>query len=521
MISAQFPNPKLGLLSPNKVSIASYQTPETIGEALALSDPALYSPRHHYRGNSVRQQLERSQSSEYFLEIRKSPGPKEPKSRKTNFTTIQTDATDTQPAFESDAFAIQMPTTREPVVDAPVFRAKLPSPSKAQVEAYQTYKRKAQQVRERNNSEGVRVPSKIVSYDYACAAKNDQRSPLALQVNPPVSPPQLSVAGSFPISPPIPQHSWMSPKQPAQIHNHSSSSISESSNISIARTPIGLGTPRRDVSRPRYHRGDADVGATSHTPSPASTPTKIKVRVKPKAVDEESPQKESWWNLYNRSPQSSTDGSRSPSPTKTTLNFAYTTTGDSIADTVFGYDSNDIVGTPANTEAKLKKKDVTSKRTHTSRWAWLRPAGPRIAKPAAATISPLKMPTYVDPFVLHATPTSTQPSTPTASRSASPKKLTRVAAPSKDNADKGKFETGFAQVTNLSSLVLKVCLLVYALVGLYFLLDAIREAVHVLGAPFRGIKIIVRIIWLGSIWLGKMMCKGWERWGFKIALKRG
>ncbi|KAF2684318.1 hypothetical protein K458DRAFT_388785 [Lentithecium fluviatile CBS 122367] len=56
-----------------------------------------------------------------------------------------------------------MPTTREPILDTPVFRAKLPSPSKAQVEAYQTYERKVQQVRERNNSEGVRVPSKIVS----------------------------------------------------------------------------------------------------------------------------------------------------------------------------------------------------------------------------------------------------------------------------------------------------------------------------------------------------------------------
>jgi hypothetical protein len=90
------------------------------------------------------------------MEMRKSPTPKQqPRSRKTTDATIRTDATETQPAFESDAFAIHMPTTREPILFSPVLRAKLSSPSKAQVDAYQTYKRKAHEVQERNHREGV------------------------------------------------------------------------------------------------------------------------------------------------------------------------------------------------------------------------------------------------------------------------------------------------------------------------------------------------------------------------------
>ena len=90
---------------------------------------------------------------------------REPSSRKTGHATIYTDATGDHAAFESDAFAVHMPTTRIPIIDRPV-APRRPSPV-AQAEAFRTYQEKAHQVRARNHSTGVRVPSKIISYDYA------------------------------------------------------------------------------------------------------------------------------------------------------------------------------------------------------------------------------------------------------------------------------------------------------------------------------------------------------------------
>ncbi|KAJ4291891.1 hypothetical protein N0V90_009788 [Kalmusia sp. IMI 367209] len=480
----------------------------------------------------------RSQSSEYFLEIKKSPA-KEPRSRKTDWSTIRTEATDTEPAFESDAFAIQMPTTREPVLDAPIFRAKIPVPSKAQVDAYQTYKQKAQEVRERNKDEGVRVPSKIISYDYAYTSKKEQPVPLELDLHPPASPPQSSLAGSFPISPPIVQNTWTAAPPPRKqhtfpsAHDQSPRSNTKSSSISITEKTVGLGSTT-STSHTRFQRSDAGTGARA---SPVSTSPRIKVRLVPKAntAQPDPPQKESWWALYNRSPQSSSDSTRSPSPTKSFPRFANTTSAsENVAatkDSIFGYSTASITGTDAakarpDLGPKAKKKNEP-KRTLTSRWAWLRPAGPRVAKPttanvtmpaatAAAVAAAKPLSAYIDPFIQHATP---PPSIPATSRPASPRKVARPTAAPTPTA-KGKFETGFAQITGFFSLVLKICLLVYALIAIYFVLDAIREAVHAVGAPFRGVKLVGGYVWVGFVVLG-LLGKAWERWGIKVALKGG
>ncbi|KAF2636848.1 hypothetical protein P280DRAFT_472733 [Massarina eburnea CBS 473.64] len=520
---------------------------------------------HSQAAAQSRQPLTRTQSSEYFLEIQRHPAAK---SRKMDFNkVIRTDATDTQPAFESDAFAVQMPTTREPVMDTPVYRAKIPkvmhsstssthatmsaaSPSRAQAEAYQTYKEKARLVRARNNSEGVRVPSKIVSYDYAYATRDGV--------------PALSPAGSFPISPPIPQHSWLrstqvsrNPSLVPQAQVKGPRSIGESSNISLARKPLGLGntsatpTPTAAAAQSRFQRrGDTDGGAVRSTPSPSpSPPKKIAVRLRPKeGVNsstelEDKPQKESWWGLYNRSNNSSTttsndSGSRAPSPSKSGLNFAYTTAA-AVApgDAVFGYTNTNITGTQAatarsvlETRKKEREREQSEKEKHTtgkggkpSRWAWLRPTGPRIGKPIGpsptSTANTAKAAAYMDPFILHASPvpTLTAP-TPNPSRPASPKKIVRSAPAVQPGT---KFESGFSQITSVGSLVLKVCIFVYALVGLYYLLDAIREAIHVLGAPLRIMKIVLGYMWVWSVVLAKVLNKGWEKWGIKIAFKGG
>jgi len=558
LITASFPNPKANHLSPSNVSISTYRTPKTIEEALTLSNATPPRPpphRNHVADHKQPPPLDRAQSSEYFLEIRKSLGSKEPKSRKTGHGRIHTDATETQPAFESDAFAVQMPTTREPILDTPVYRAKLPSPSKAQVEAYRTYERKAQQVRERNNSEGVRVPSQIMSYDCAFASH-----PMETEVERPApsSPPQFFPAGSFPISPPLPQHTWSRANRPSQVERQDQRSTSDSTTIPAARKPLGIGHSM--PARSRYHqRGDTSMGASvSHTlPTPTPSPSKIKIRLKPRAAapapapaptpalatappSPDRPQKESFWSLYTRTPPHSTpDTSRSPSPTKPPPHFAYTNTNVSAgaAEALFGYPSKDIIGTAALEKEKAKKKDKDvekekdSEGATKSRWAWLRSAGPRVAKPTAVATTPsnasgrldISAPitsVYIDPFTQHTTPIPTQPSTPPPSRPTSPRKLAR-SKPAPAPASTGKFESGFAQVTSLTSLVLKACLLIYVLVGLYFILDAIREAVHAIGTPFRVVRVLLGYLWMGIVWAVKRLGRGWERWGVRVALKGG
>ncbi|KAF2877578.1 hypothetical protein BDV95DRAFT_590135 [Massariosphaeria phaeospora] len=521
MISASFPDPRTVQLSPSNVSISAYPTPESIEEALALSTGAPRTPPDPEY--TSRPAMNRSQSSNWFMEIRKSAASR---SRKISHTTIQTDATETQPAFESDRFAVDMPTTREPVMEVPVFRAKLPSPSKAQAEAFQTYKRKGQQAKERNQLDGVRVPSKIVSYDAYAAQKHTghRTSEAADMLNHVSSPQPLPLAGSFPISPPIPQSSWtQAEKRP---HLRPTRSVSDSGNISIPRKPIGHAN-LRSAERIQYHHDEVGTGATRATrsPSPRATPTpspsKIKLRFRPKASDADRPQKESWAGLY-RSPQSSADASRDTSPTKT--HFADTTTG---AD-VFKHTSDDITAASAaagvaKTKAKSTPKKTPQKRTLASRWAWLRSAGPRVNKPTAThtipTSVPAKAATYIDPFVRHATPVPPIHSiTPTVSRPASPKKLVRAAALPKP---KDNFKSGFAQLKSLCLLIVKLCLLVYVLVGLYFLLDAIREAVNTLTAPFRGVGMIVGCIWAGIAWVARLLGRVWDTLGFRITFSGG
>ncbi|KAJ4360182.1 uncharacterized protein N0V89_000742 [Didymosphaeria variabile] len=555
MITAQSSNPQSTRILPGKVYISSYRTPATLEEALSLTPtPPLTPPRHSHSktssatSNGSRHPLDRSQSSEYFLEIKRSPAPKAPISRKSAWgRTIRTEAPG-EDAFESDAFAVEMPTTREPIFDIPkeasVFRAKIPSPSKAQVDAYQTYKQKAQQVRERNNNEGVKVPSKIVSYDYAYSTKKGQSetAPLHVDLTPPNSPPQLSPAGSFPASPPIAQHAWATSaaaQQPRKQHLFGSHvqgprSISDTNSFSFAKEPASLGSNTSSSLHPRFQHGDSVTG-TLHSRS--GSPPKIKVRIVPKTTAPQPPphapthnglpQKETWWALYNRSPQTLAAESSPPSSPEKNMRFAYTTGASeqfkTTNDAVIGYTTNSSKGTPALEPAKRtfaeilkdrEKKKVEQKRTLASRWAWLRPAGPRIAKPAPSAIptpTPRLTSEYLDPFVKHATP---PPTTPATSRPASPQKIAGTTPPAVGPTPKIKFDSGFAQITSFFSLIVKVCLVLYALIAVYFVLDAVREAVHAVGAPFRLAKVGGRYAWVGVLWAARWTAKGWDKWVF-------
>ncbi|KAF1995455.1 hypothetical protein P154DRAFT_580888 [Amniculicola lignicola CBS 123094] len=657
VITARFPTPKTDPILPSKISLTTCQfpTPATIDEALSLpqcqTPPPV--PPHGTKGTPPRHPLPRSQSSGWWMDNRKSPTPKdEPKSRKTNHGTIATDATENHPAFESDRFAVLTPATREPILlpgemqaEQSGWKVGLPKPSQAQVEAYHTYKAKADIAREKDREQHVRVPSKIVSYDYAYSPQvqsraveqqqqhaeemrrardrriereREKRKALELGISTPNNGP--TPAGSFPISPPIPQQSWSSPssqntaKRHVQYGGQGPPVANDASPvpISLRRKPVApITTPTRlrAVHRNAHtsqEAADVGIGASRSTPSP--TRSKIRVKAKPKyppgpLQPANAPQKESWFGLSSRnnahnhasSSSSSTQSSTSSSSRSqsSTIPYRYKyrrradTTGTSAtsnsrtpADVIFGYRNEDITGTMAATtpgasrytkpsrgkdkadilqttvHAQHKKRDES--KYGVSRWGWLRPAGPRVHKlspvPPASTHAgnktsrtgpsgpevdgaqeaqtrsqtprPSGLRSYMDPFIQHATPLQTHHSTPLSSHPPSPKKpflhkshppLSKPPAPSPPST----FDTGLHQITTLFSLIFKLLLIVYILVGLYFLLDAVRQAMYTLGAPFRVGKMVGRYVWVGGCWVRRGVGKGWERWGVKIALKGG
>ncbi|KAF1843381.1 uncharacterized protein K460DRAFT_407738 [Cucurbitaria berberidis CBS 394.84] len=513
----------------------STRTQKTLAEILALSASLTKPLPHEPRTITNHYHFSNSQRSDSSSEHHGSP-TREPRSKKTGHATIHTDATNNQAAFESDAFAVHMPTTRLPIIDRPISPTKSPI---AQAAAYQTYKEKARQVRERNNSQGVRVPSKIVSYDYASPTIAGHRAPLKRGIDPLKSLP--TPAGAFPISPPLPQIGWMRPEPVYRAHAQGPRDITERRKMYTPRKAVGLPTK---VSTPRtrytYH-SDSEAGASCSTSSPASSPRQvpatIKARLKPKFVvpEVEHVQTESRYGFYNRpSPTSSPRTSRSSSPVKSMPNFMHSSCeGDSI----FGYRSKVVAGaviggsstsaTSGSDKEKAKsriidkpKKTTPPKHSLTSRWPWHRPAGPRVYKPVSVPIA--SMPTavraraYVDPFDTHATQPTTLPlRTPIATRPASPHRFARTTMP----APQGKFDSGFAQIKSLTLLLLKIGLFMYVVVALWYVLDAIREVFHTLSAPFRAFKWAWGFVWFFCLWfarIGIIMC---EKWVFKAVLE--
>ncbi|OAL03535.1 hypothetical protein IQ06DRAFT_187789, partial [Phaeosphaeriaceae sp. SRC1lsM3a] len=486
-------------------------------------------PPVHYRGGSSDESLGSAGSSpDSSPRHRQEPIPKRiPTSRKTGFATIRTDSTDTQPAFESDAFAVLMPTTRLPILDRSHSPHKTTSPA-ARADALRTYQQKAQQIRERNNSQGVKVPSQIFSYDYASRNLASHSTSTHVEAGPPAP------AGSYPISPPLPQHSWAHAESASRANKEekhgTNSHITASPQKPIA---VDHGTSMA-TSTYRIYRPDSTAGA-SRSPSSSSTlPSNITVRIKPKPktpvhegprLQTEKVQMESMDHYYNRPSDSLSQSSRASSPVKSMPNF---TRHNSVeGDSIFGYRRKEASGTIAGakkaqplTNLKAPEKPTpipstdTPKRTLTSRWPWLRAAGTRIAKPTTAPVvftapavqPPMQRPisSYVDPFERLATPTPTNKSMPTAMHNATPgpatshkktpSKSTLLSKPGASFAPSttGKFDTGFAQIKGLALILLKFCFMLYAVVALWFVLDAVREAIHTIGVPFRVVR------WIGG-----------------------
>jgi hypothetical protein len=487
---------------------------------------------------------------------------RKPTSRKTGFATIRTDSTDSFPAFESDAFAVLMPTTRLPILEYTRLPKKAVSTA-AQADALRTYQEKAQQSRERNNSQGVQVPSRIMSYDYASRNITDQRASTESGTGIPTA------AGSFPISPPVPQQKWTLPNSKLDTKGEKPHATGLRSTTSPPK-PVTVGAKSATTASPtscyRVYRPDSTAGASRSPSSASALPPSITVRIKPRAKvttqNAERVQTESSHKLYNRpfdtvSSQSSCDSS----PVKSMPNF---TRHNSVeGDSIFGYKSKDVSGavdgsptssgaekgkstSPTSSDNEKKKerakaipqikmkspektpdkpaKDTTPKRTLTQRFPWLRPAGPRLAKPTTAPVvftapAPRPISSYVDPFERLATPaphpsalrspstapprpctpkkTLTKP-TPTINTTTRPITPKSAAPPSPT----GKFDSGFAQIKCFALLLAKFCLIVYAVVALWFIMDALKEAINVIGVPFRAIKCVGVWVWFFVCWFG-------------------
>jgi hypothetical protein len=513
----------------------------------------------HHRGGSSDDSYHSGDSSpEQSPKARKEEIPKQtPTSWKTGFATIRTDSTDAFPAFESDAFAVLMPTTRLPILNYPKAPRKVASPT-AQADALRTYQEKAKQNRERNNSQGVKVPSRIVSYDYASRHLADQRTSAESGTGIPTA------AGSFPISPPVPQHKWARSEKKADIQVERSHHVTGLRSVTTTLPkPVTVDTKTTTAASTtscyRVYRPSAS------SPLPPSITVRIKPKAKVTTQDAERVQTESIHKLYNRPFDTSTSqSSRDSSPVKSMPNF---TRHNSVeGDSIFGYRSKNV-GNPdgsatssgaekgkatsptssdgekrrenakAITQSKIRApekapaksiEDTTPKRTLTQRWPWLRPAGPRIAKPTTAPVvftapatqpAPRPFSTYVDPFERLATPVShpvaLRSPVKAPSRPATPKKTLTKPIPTINTASRpitprstappsptGKFDSGFAQIKTFARLLAKFCFMVYAVVALWYILDAVREAIHTIGVPFRVVRWVGGWVWFWVCWVG-------------------
>ncbi|KAF2805594.1 uncharacterized protein BDZ99DRAFT_574499 [Mytilinidion resinicola] len=507
-ITARFPNPKTGRISPSNVStLTTHHTPETLEEALKRSAiPNALSTNGSVRPHSERKGGWRSNSKDWWMEIKSSPATKgTQRSRKTSNATILTDGEGEEPAFESDAFAILMPTTREPIeppAERPKceFRAKLPSPSLAQVAAYQHYAEKTR----RNASQEYKkepVPNRIASWDYAYPDPHSAPEVVMEQrLTPPMSPPTDS-PGTFPASPPL------SPLVPPH-HTRHPRSISTPAH-SVARKPVAA----ESSSRQQDHTLPRDtLGGAEHSPplSPSIAKDKVKIRVKAKAKTEpEKPQKVSWWSLYARSAptitattrshtSSSSSGSssssahttsRTPSPTKNRVvappAVAYT-----LKETPGAWHTAPIT-TNATTDPATHPKPQTPRTRGLGFYlSWLKPAGPR---PPTPTPTPAP---YSSPFTTTQTPRLHKLNGVPAHLAATPA---------------ARAQNGFAQLQRAVLLLLKVCLVLYVAVGAWFVLDAVREAMWVVTWPVQAVGLVFgvlgRVLWE----VGRLGAEGWRR----------
>ncbi|OSS47576.1 hypothetical protein B5807_07548 [Epicoccum nigrum] len=542
--------------------------PKTLGEVLAItvSPRAPQSPPH--AAGTVASKLRHSKSTP----LRSASSPLKnsltvgaPISRKTGYATIHTEGADGHESFESDAFDVHMPTTRIPIIDAPILQSKPTLPTNNQMEAVHTYEQKAKQARERNDSIGVCVPPNIASYDYAYANTVEATTAIPAVLKPSSGPP--APLGAFPASPLLQQRD-RAKSGPRAAHTVATSSISSNTSVYRKPTVLGVATAAAVIEESvQFVRVDSKGGASRLTTPPKSTTVKISMNkktqppakartapaVKMKIVLKEAGQtqlrdvKHHRGLYYRTTHDKSATPSRSPSPTKSMPNFTrqYSIDGDSI----FGYKVKDPLGAIAGASTLVssssddeKPKASTNKpqnfsrqsspkRTIADRWPWIRKGAATGKSPSAPTpYPPVRAPTPRRPLSTYKSPFESFDSrfTTTGIRSATPGTLsTRMtanenkhasqqdAAASTASAISMVIETGLQQAQSYFLLALEVCLALYLVVSLWFILDAVREALFVVSVP---LQFVVMLIWAIMGFLGRILGKAAKTLGGKVRI---
>jgi hypothetical protein len=76
-------------------------------------------------------------------------------------------------------------------------------------------------------------------------------------------------------------------------------------------------------------------------------------------------------------------------------------------------------------------------------------------------------------------------------------------------------ETGLQQAQSYFLLALEVCLALYLVVSLWFILDAVREALFVVSVP---LQFVVMLIWAIMGFLGRILGKAAKTLGGKVRI---
>ena len=281
---------------------------------------------------------------------------------------------------------------------------------------------------------------------------------LELDATPPSSPPTTS-PGAFPTSP-------LEPTFTTSHYDSGSRSIPTPQH-SIIRKPVRASPSRRQSMEDDKIGHDASAGAEH---SPPNLPTEAKARAtaraqgnRPDQTPAQNHQQRSdkpWWSLSTRphQPSPSRFSPKAPKP----------------------YALKETPGSWRTVPSIHSSKSTPPRhRAGSFGLAWLRSNSSRQRHGPDSTPT-----TYIDPFAL---------------ASPSKRKLSRPLGPREESSSRaGSFDEWYESVQRVAKLVAKVCLVVYLAMGVWYVLDAVREIVWVVSWPGRMVWMICR--WVREMW---------------------
>jgi hypothetical protein len=78
--------------------------------------------------------------------------------------------------------------------------------------------------------------------------------------------------------------------------------------------------------------------------------------------------------------------------------------------------------------------------------------------------------------------------------------------------------TGFSQLSTFAFFLLRMAFYIYVVIAIFVVLDALREAVIAVGAPFRALKELSGWVYVAVVSVAKIMMVIWAKWGVTVLL---